>query len=89
MPRKKPQLRPPQHRPITKRPGIDELFPALAKWVQTHGWIEVGDQESVGFVARALDYGGLIIEDRKAKTLAGAMAVLERKIMDHLEREKM
>jgi hypothetical protein len=31
-----------------------------------------------GFVARALDYGGLIFEDDKPDTLAKAMAALEK-----------
>jgi hypothetical protein len=43
-----------------------------------YGHIEIGDQESFGFVVRALDYGGLVFEDDKADTLAEAMAVLEK-----------
>ncbi|HWB13797.1 MAG TPA: hypothetical protein VG826_31515 [Pirellulales bacterium] len=34
-------------------------------------------------VARALDYGGLIFEDDKAKTLAKAMAVLEKGLAEY------
>jgi hypothetical protein len=43
------------------------------------GWhIEVGDQEGFGFVARALDYGGLAFEDDRLDTLAEALAALEK-----------
>jgi hypothetical protein len=36
--------------------------------------VEIGDQESFGFVARAIGYGGLDFED---DTLSEAMAVLD------------
>jgi hypothetical protein len=36
-----------------------ESPPAIARWVRGYGHIEIGDQEMFGFVARALDYGGL------------------------------
>jgi hypothetical protein len=39
--------------------------------------IEIGDQEGFGFVARALDYGGLAFEDDRPDTLAEALAALE------------
>ena len=53
-------------------------FPAIAKWVQGYGHIEIGDQESVGVAAKALDSGGLVFEDNKAGTFAEAMAALEK-----------
>jgi len=39
---------------------------------------EIGDQDGFGFIARALDYGGLAFEDDKCTTLADALAALER-----------
>jgi hypothetical protein len=57
---------------------VAEQFPAVAKWVQGYGHIEIGDQESFGFVVRALDYGGLVFEDEAPCSLAEAMAVLEK-----------
>src|SRR6266567_9340945 len=59
------------------RSHIAEQFPAVAKWVQGYGHFEIGDQEGLGFVVRALDYGGLVFEDDKPSTLAEAMAALE------------
>ena len=32
--------------------------------------IEIGDQEGFGFTVRALDYGGVVFEDDKPRTLA-------------------
>jgi len=56
---------------------VQKAFPAIAMWVQGVGHIEIGDQEGFGFTVRALDYGGLVFEDDKARTLAEAMAALE------------
>jgi hypothetical protein len=65
-------------KPTAEQQGIEKLFPAIARWVRGYGHIEIGDQEMFGFVARALDYGGLAFEDDKPDTLAEAMAALEK-----------
>ena len=52
-------------------------FPALAMWVQEGGWIEVGRQKEAGFVARALDDGGVAFENNSGTTLGEALAALE------------
>jgi hypothetical protein len=74
------QMRKASPRPVVMvSPGstpVDEKFPVIAQWVQD-GHIEIGDQEGSGFVVRALDYGGLVFEDDKPRSLAEAMAALE------------
>lgn len=57
---------------------VEELFPAIARWVQGYGHIEIGDQERFGFVVRAIDYGGQVFKDDTAETLGEAMVALER-----------
>jgi hypothetical protein len=47
-----------------------------ATCVRGYEHIEIGDQETFGFVARALDYSGRIFEDDRPDTLAEAMAAL-------------
>jgi hypothetical protein len=74
-------------RPTSPQAAVEALFPAVAKWVRGHGHIEIGDQESFGFVVRALDYGGLVFEDDKADTLAEALAALEKGLAEYFERE--
>jgi hypothetical protein len=54
-----------------------QAFPAVAKWVQSYGWIEIGEQPQFGFVVRALDDGGLIWESQDCCTLDTAMMALE------------
>jgi hypothetical protein len=64
----------------SKDTAVESSFPAIAEFVRTRGWIEIGDQEGVGFIVRALDYGGLVYESAKPRTLAQAMNALERGI---------
>lgn len=66
-------------RPTAGQIGVENLFPAVARWVNgTYGHVEIGEQEGFGFVARALDYGGLVFEDDRPRTLAEALAALEK-----------
>jgi hypothetical protein len=65
-------------KPTAEQQGVEQLFPAIAQWVRGYGHIEIGDQEMFGFVARALDYGGLAFEEDKPDTLAEALASLEK-----------
>jgi hypothetical protein len=73
--------------PSTEQEGIEQLFPAIARWVRGYGHVEVGDQETFGFVARALDYAGMAFEDDKPDTLAEAMAALEKGLTEWFKRE--
>jgi hypothetical protein len=64
--------------PTAEQQGVEKLFPAVARWVRGHRHIEVGEQETFGFVARALGYGNLAFEDDRPDTLAEALAGLEK-----------
>ena len=64
--------------PTNEQVSVERLFPTIARYVRGYGHIEIGDQESFGFVVRALSYGGLIFEDDRPDTLAEAMAALEK-----------
>lgn len=66
--------------------GPSSQFPAIAKWVQSHGRIEVGSQESVGFIVRASDDGGLIFETDRCTSLDESMAALDKGIRAWLKR---
>jgi len=63
--------------PTIERAAVEKLFPAIARWVRGYGHIEVGDQEDFGFIIRVLDFGGVVYEDNRPRTLAEAMAVLD------------
>jgi hypothetical protein len=65
-------------KPSAEQATVEKLYPAIAKWVQGYGHIEIGDQEGFDFVVRALEHGGLVFEDHKPDTLAEALAALEK-----------
>jgi hypothetical protein len=74
-------------KPTAEEQGVEELFPAIARYVRGYGHIEIGDQESFGFVARAMGYGGVDFEDDRPETLAEALAALEKGLAEYLKRE--
>jgi len=65
---------------VTQDTLLAHMFPTIGKWVRCGGWIEIGEQQGIGFVARAIDEGGLAFEDAEPRTLDEAMAALERGI---------
>lgn len=67
--------------------AIEMLFPAVARWVDGFGHIEIGDQEGFGFIVRALDYGGVVFEDNTPMTLAKALATLEKRLREWFDEE--
>ena len=64
--------------PTPARSKVEATFPAIARYVGGHGDIEIGDQESFGFVVRAIGYGGMDFEDDRPETLAVLEAGLAR-----------
>ena len=42
--------------------SVERLYPHVARWVATHGWIELGQTEYSASLVRALDEGGLVWE---------------------------
>jgi hypothetical protein len=40
--------------------STDAMYPTLTRWVQEHGWIEIGQDEMSRSFVRALDIGGMI-----------------------------
>jgi hypothetical protein len=74
-------------KPSDEQAKVEAMFPAIARYVDGYGYIEIGDQEGFGFVVRAIGYGGLDIEDDRPDTLAEAMAVLEAGLVRWFEEE--
>jgi hypothetical protein len=71
-------------RAARRRPGLDEAFPAVARWVRTRGRIEIEGDEGGGIGARAVDRdeGRVVFEDRDSKDVDEAMIALERWLGD-------
>jgi hypothetical protein len=64
-------------KPSPEQTNVEAMFPAIARYVRGCGYVEIGDQESFGFVVRAIGYGGMDFEDDRPETLAEAMAAPE------------
>ena len=43
--------------------GFEQLYPNISEWVNSYGWIEIGDDGQSSSFVRALDEGGLVWED--------------------------
>lgn len=65
---------------------LESTYPNIARWVETHGWIEIGESEGSASFIRALDEGGLVWEGkREYKSLDHALRALERALQVWME----
>jgi hypothetical protein len=48
-------------------------YPNLEWWINTHGWIEMGDDDYSTSWVRILDIGGLCWEDKSSESLDEAL----------------
>jgi hypothetical protein len=74
-------------KPTDEQANIEAMFPSIARYVRGCGYVEIGDQESFGFVVRAIGYGGVDFDDDTPETLAEAMAVLEAGLARWFDKE--
>jgi hypothetical protein len=83
--RRQPQARSPSGLSPRRAPGAE--FPAISRWVQENGVrLEVARGEEAGFVVRALDDSGVVLE-KSGNTLAEALAALEQGIRQWYEEQ--
>ena len=61
---------------------IEETFPTLAHWVQTHGRIEIGVQEGRGLIARVWEGSRVVFEEGDIEDLSEALVALDRGIAE-------
>ncbi len=49
---------------MPKQPsGFEQMYPNISEWVNSYGWIEIGNDGQSSSVVRALNEGGLVWED--------------------------
>lgn len=71
--------------------SVEQTYPHIARWVKTHGWIEIGpaDYYLRSFV-RALDEGGMIWEGASEyPTLDDALHALDDALRDWLREQRL
>ena len=67
--------------PTAEQAKVAEMFPALSKFVQDCGYIEIGDLDGCGFIVTAEDYDGVrVFENDNLSTLVEALAALEKEL---------
>ena len=69
-----------------KVPSFEEMYPHIAEFVETHGWIELGQIEGFSAFVMALDEGGLVWEGKETyKTLGQAFQDLEKGLAEWMK----
>lgn len=69
--------------------GFETLYPAVNRWIEEFGWIEIGADEYSTSLIRVLDEGGMVweIEDEDVTlhhALMEANSALEKYIAEEL-----
>jgi hypothetical protein len=76
-------------KPTAEQAKVAEMFPAVARYVERHGYVEIGEQELFGFIVRAIGDGGTAYEDDKPNTLAEALAALEKGLKKWFQEQRI
>jgi hypothetical protein len=45
--------------------SFEQSYPHITRWVKTHGWVEIGEDEYSRSFVRALDIGGMVWEGQE------------------------
>ena len=48
--------------------SFEQMYPNIARWVQSYGWIEMGADHYSHSLVRALDEGGMVWESQEDDT---------------------
>jgi hypothetical protein len=57
---------------------FEQAYPHIARWITTHGWIEIGQDDWSRSFVRALDLGGMVWEgESRYQSVDDALQALE------------
>lgn len=63
-----------------------QVYPNINRWIDEHGWIEIGQDEDSESLVRAIDEGGLVWEsNEKHKSIDEVLSALENYLEKWLE----
>jgi hypothetical protein len=69
---------------------FERTYPHTARWVTTHGWIEIGQDDWSRSFARALDVGGLVWEgDSRYQSIDDALQALEAGLAEWMQQQSI
>ncbi|RMG50728.1 MAG: hypothetical protein D6723_11810 [Acidobacteria bacterium] len=67
-----------------------QAYPAITRWVEGQGWVEIGMDETGDSLVRALDPGGLVWgSDGQVGTADEALRALEEALREWFEQNGM
>ena len=65
----------------TKPTPFEDAYPSITQWVESYGWLAIGQDENSASLIRVLDEGGLVWEStKKYSSLDEAWHDLEAKL---------
>ena len=56
-----------------KSTSFEDAYPNIAQWVESYGWLEIGQDDSSPSFIKVLDAGGLVWESSKKYTSLDAV----------------
>ena len=68
------------------QPSFSEIYPNITYWIDSFGWIEIGQDEYSRSLVRLLNEGGMVWESSNIhKTIDEALQVLEAELVEILK----
>lgn len=59
--------------------SFEKAYPNISEWIESQGWIEIGEDEHSNSLVRCLDIGGMVWESEEAHTtIDEALNALEK-----------
>jgi hypothetical protein len=69
--------------------SLEQSYPRITRWVKTHGWIEMGQDDYSRSFVRALNGGGMVWEGQERyATLDDAMRALEAGLSEWMAEQR-
>jgi hypothetical protein len=71
---------------MPKSTSLDAKYPNISRFIEAHGWIEIGQHEVLSAFIRAYDEGGTVYEGQDSyPTLEAALEDLDQGIANYME----
>jgi len=62
-------------------------YPYVSSWINTTGWIEIGQDEYSSSMLRIINEGGIVWEDTESNTIEESLKRAEKYLKDELLEE--
>lgn len=74
----------------TRRSPVEQAYPHVARWIMTHGWIEIGQDDWSRSFVRALDIGGMVWEGENSyRSIDDAFQALDAGLAEWMRQQRI